>query len=502
MDHPTLAIAILATTGVLLVAIAGVRVSAKVGVPSLLLYLGIGMVLGQDAIGLDFNNAQLAQHLGLVALAVILAEGGLTTRWGDIRSSVPMAVALSTVGVAVSVAVTTVAARYVLDTGWRTAALLGAIVSSTDAAAVFSTLRAVRLPARLRGVLEAESGFNDAPVVILVTLLAGEHGGALHGAGVLCYELAVGAGIGIVTGLLASNTLRQAALPAAGLYPLATMAFAMASYAAATAAGASGFLAVYLTGLWIANAPLPHRRATLGFAEGIGWLAQISLFVMLGLLSAPTRLGPAVLPALAIGAALLLVARPLSVVASTGAFRLPWRQQALLSWAGLRGAVPIVLTTVPLTTGVHGSRQIFDVVFVLVAVFTLLQAPLLRPIAAALGLVRHDEAVPLTVESAPLDEMHAELLQLEIPPASRLHLVEIWELRLPAGAAVALVVRDGTAFVPEPTTPLERGDSVLVVTTRTDLAATEERLRAVHRSGKLARWAGDRGSASPVSGRS
>ena len=495
MEHEQLALALLGGSAVLLVAVAAVRVSVHAGVPSLLLYLGIGVLLGSDGLGLDFNDARLAQDLGLIALALILAEGGLTTRWADIRSAVPMAAGLATVGVGVSVTVTAVAAKYVLDVDWGTASLMGAIVSSTDAAAVFSTLRAVRLPRRLTSVLEAESGFNDAPIVILVSLLAAKDGtGVAEAAGTISYELAAGAAVGLVTGVAASWALRRAALPAAGLYPIATMAFAVASYAAATSAHASGFLAVYLTSLWVANAPLPHRRATLGFAEGIGWLAQIGLFVMLGLLVTPARLGSAILPALAIGAVLLLVARPLSVAASLTPFRIPWRDQALLSWAGLRGAVPIVLTTVPLTTGVHGSDRIFDVVFVLVVVFTLVQAPLLAPLAERLALTRPGEARELTVESAPLDEMQAQLLQIRVPPTSRLHLVEIWELRLPADAAVTLIVRGGHAFVPEPTTMLERGDSLLVVTTNRDRAATEARLRAVDRSGKLARWFQDRGA--------
>jgi len=187
-------------------------------------------------------------------------------------------------------------------------------------------------------------------------------------------------------GWAAAQGLRRAALPATGLYPIATLTCALASYAAAAAAGASGFLAIYLTSLWLGNARLPHRRSTLGFADGVAWLAQIGLFVMLGLLVTPDRLGSAILPALGIGAALLLVARPVSVVLSTAALRYSWREQALLSAAGLRGAVPIVLATVPLTAGTPGARRLFDLVFVLVVVFTLVQAPALPWVARRLGV--------------------------------------------------------------------------------------------------------------------
>ncbi|MDQ1695878.1 MAG: potassium/hydrogen antiporter, partial [Frankiaceae bacterium] len=421
MEAGRLDLVLLAGAGVLLVAVAGVRLSSRLGVPSLLLYLGIGMLLGEDVIGLVFDDAELARNVGLVALALILAEGGLTTRWPDIRPIMPAAASLATVGVGLSIATTCLAAHYVMDVDWRTAGLVGAMLSSTDAAAVFSTLRMLRLPRRLVGVLEAESGLNDAPAVIVVTLLAARHPeGFGHAAATLGYELAVGAAIGLALGAGATEALRRAALPAAGLYPIATIAFAIGSYAAAASAHASGFLAVYLTTLWLGNAQLPHRRSTVGFAEGVAWLAQIGLFVMLGLLVTPSRLGSAILPALGVGAALLFVARPLSVVVSALPFRFSWRENLFLSAAGLRGAVPIVLTTIPLTLGSPGAHRIFDVVFVLVVMFTLLQAPLLAPLARRLDLETGDDGHDLDVDAAPLDEMVADLLTIRVPATSRL----------------------------------------------------------------------------------
>src|SRR3954454_23864460 len=234
-------LALLAGVGVLLVAIAGVRASTRLGVPSLLLYLGIGLVLGEDVIGLHFDDARLARDLGLVALALILAEGGLTTHWPRLRRALPVASLLATVGVAVSIAVTSVAAHLVLDGGWRTSALAGAVVSSTDAAAVFATLRALRLPHRLVSGIEAESGLTDAPVVIVATLLS-TRGGLSHGVLALVYQLVVGAAVGVAVGAVGAVGLRRAALPAVGLYPIATLALAVGSYAASAAAHASGFL--------------------------------------------------------------------------------------------------------------------------------------------------------------------------------------------------------------------------------------------------------------------
>ena len=496
-------LALLAGAGVLLVAIAGVRLSSRFGVPSLLLYLGLGMLLGENVIGIHFDDARLARNLGLVALALILAEGGLTTRWSDARPALPMAGVLATLGVGVTVAVTSIVAHVVLDVSWRSAALVGAVVASTDAAAVFSTVRALKLPRRLVGILEAESGLNDAPAVILVTLLARHHGGAGRAALTLGYELVVGAAIGLAVAAVATQALRRAALPAVGLYPVATIAIAIASYAAAAAAGASGFLAVYLTTLWLGNARLPHHRATLGFAEGLAWLAQIGLFVMLGLLATPSRLGSAIAPALAIGGVLVLVARPLSVLLSTlpfhlgpfriRQFRVGWADQVLLSAAGLRGAVPIVLTTIPLTSKAPHAHQIFDVVFVLVVAFTLLQAPTLAPLARRLKLAGDSTGRDLSVEAAPLDTMTADLLTVHVPEGSRLHRVEVWELDLPPGASLVFVIRDGHGIVPERTTSLRTGDDLLIVVTRADRLRTEDRLRAVSRSGRLARFYGDVG---------
>jgi potassium/hydrogen antiporter len=483
----------LAAAGVVLVGVAAVRISSKLGLPSLLLYLGIGVAIGEDGLGLRFDDAALSQTLGLAALVVILTEGGLTTRWSAVRPALPLAVVLSTLGVAVSVAVTAGAAVVLLDTSWRAGLLLGAIVSSTDAAAVFSTLRALGLPARLTATLEMESGFNDAPVVILVVLLSSSdsNGSPLEVVGLIAYELAAGAAIGLAFAFGAAWLLRRGALPAAGLYPLSVLAVAVGSYALASVAHASGFLAAYLTGLVLGNVALPHRHATVGFVEGLAWLAQIGLFVLLGLLVSPSRLGSALLPALGLGAALLLLSRPLSVLASAVWFRVRWAEQVFVSWAGLRGAVPIILATIPLTAGVPEARSFFDTVFVLVLVFTLVQGTTLAPLARLLKLSSDSEPRDLELDAAPLGDLDADMLQVRIPAGSKLHGVLVRELRLPDGAALSLLVRDGRGMVPGPDTRLRRGDQLLVVTTASARADTERRLHAVSRAGRLATWLGD-----------
>ncbi len=481
---------------VLLVGVAAVRIAVGAGFPTLLLYLLIGLALGEAGFGIGFEDALLAQTLGSIALAVILAEGGLTTDWRVVRPVVGLAGALATVGVAISVAVTSVLAYLLLDVEPRTALLLGAVVSSTDAAAVFAVMRSLPLRARTRAVLEAESGFNDPPVIILVVLVVSDLWFELNaGTAILGFlqQMSVGLVVGLVVAWVGRWVLSRLALPAAGLYPLATFAFALLAFGAAGAAGGSGFVAVYVAALFLGNADLPHRTSTMAFAEGLGWLAQIGLFVMLGLLASPSRLPDSFLPALVVGVALTFVARPLSVLLLASPFRVPPKEQVFMSWAGLRGAVPIVLATFPITAGVAGADRIFDVTFLLVVVFTIIQGPTLPFLARRLGLTEPEQTRELAMEYAPFEEIGATMLTVEVPRGSQIAGVEVAELRLPGEAVVALVLRDESLFVPRGRTVLRTGDHLLVATTDADRPETEKRLRAVSRGGRLATWYGEQG---------
>ena len=489
--------ALLVGSLVLLVSVAAVRLSVKSGLPSLLLYLAIGLAIGESGLGIQFNSAELTQVLGYAALVLILAEGGLSTSWQGIRGSVAPAAVLATVGVVISIAVVGVACRYLLDLPWVTSLLVGAILSSTDAAAVFSVLRRVPLPRRITGLLEAESGFNDAPVVILVTALATASADPSHTAAwwVLGWhatvELAGGSLIGLAIGWLGGQFMRRVASGSSGLFSIGVMSLTVLAYASAAAVHTSGFIACYLAALVLGNMALPHRPAVRAFATSMGWFAQIGLFVLLGLLASPPDMDNQVGRAVVIGLVLLLVARPLSVLVSTTPFRMPWRDQAFLSWAGLRGAVPVVLATVPLTVGAPDLDWIFDLVFVLVVVFTLVQGPTLPWIAERLGVADAYQTLDLAVESTPLEELGAELIQVQVGPQSHLHGVEVFELRLPKGANVTLVVRNGSGFVPEPNTTIRRGDQLLIVATAETKARVERRVRAVSQAGRLAGWRND-----------
>jgi cell volume regulation protein A len=485
---------LLVGSAVLILAVLAVRLSVRVGLPSLLMYLALGLLLGSSGLGIEFADADLAHALGFGGLVLILAEGGLTTRWEHVRPNLGYGLLLATLGSGVSVVVVAVGAHVFLDMPWELAVLIAAVLTPTDAAAVFSVLRSVPLKSSVTGTLEAESGLNDAPIVVLVVAIsAGEVAdkGIGYLIGLIVFELIVGALLGAAIGWLGAYLLRRVALPASGLYPLVVFAFAVLAYGAAAGVHASGFAAVYVAALILGNAELPHRTATRSFVEGIGWLAQIGLFVMLGLLASPDGLQWwHVWHGLVVGAIVTFIARPLTVMVCAVWFGRSAREQLFVGWAGLRGAVPIVLATIPLSASVAGSRDLFNVVFVAVVIYTLIQAAPLAQLAAACGVLT-DKARDVEVEAAPLERISADLLQIRVPKGSRLAGVEVGELRLPVGASISLIVRDDRTFVPHRTDRIAIHDDLLIVTERSVREEAEARLHAVGKHGRLAGWGRD-----------
>lgn len=494
MSLDSLSVWLLVGAAVILMGVVAVRFSVRSGLPSLLLYLGFGLILGQPVLGIDYDNELLTEILGYSALVLILIEGGVSTEWRGIKKSIAPAASLATVGVLVSVAVVAVAAHYVLRMPWEVALIIGAVLASTDAAAVFSVLRRVPLPRRISGILEVESGLNDPPVVILVTLFSLRAAGLAddNGWGMVALlavlELFLGAVVGLATGWLGAQLLKRVAGSSATLFAIGLVSVAVMAYGLAAVLHGSGFIACYLAALVLGNLELPHRSAYLGFATAMGWLAQIGLFVMLGLLADPLHFGAQIVPALVLGTILLLVARPLSVLVAVGPFRLPARELAFLSWAGLRGAVPVVLATVPTVVGTPGMDWLFELVFVLVVVFTIVQAPTLPWVATKLGVTATHHEVDLAVDSTSLDELGADLLEVSVGAGSRLVGVYVHELRLPIKANVALIVRDGSSLVPDRATIIRRGDRLLIVVPSKYRQATQERIHAVSEDGRLAGW--------------
>ena len=496
LDAERMSELLLIGASVTLVAILAVRLTLSAGFPSLVVYLFIGVGLGEAGLGIRFDNPDVASALGYAGLVMILSEGGLTTHWPEFRQAIRFGVALATVGVAVGVTVTSVCLHFLLGMPWELAVILSAVIAPTDSAAVFSILRRVPLPRRVSRTLEAESGLNDAPTAVLVTLLSAgtalDHG-VLGFAAIILYQLAAGVAIGLALGFGGAWVMRRAALPASGLYPLSVLCLCIVSYGGATALHSSGFAAVYTAALVLGNQELPHRLATRSFVEGLAWLSQIGIFVMLGLLVSPGDIGlDEILQALVVGFVLSFVARPILVAVSALFARTPRNEQAFIAWAGLSGAVPIVLATIPLSEGVDRADELFHIVFVMTIVYTVLTGPTLPWAARVLRVAVPDEPRDLEVEAAPLERIAADLLQVNITRQSRMHGVEVSELRLPAGASVSLVVRDGQTLVPDQRTVLRRGDTLLVVTPRKLREETENRLRAVSLGGRLAGWLGTR----------
>jgi potassium/hydrogen antiporter len=505
MDAERAAQLTLVVAVVILAAVGGIRVAARFGLPGLLFYLGLGLLLSDEGIGgVAFDDAELATALGYAGLVIILAEGGLTTRTSTVRPVVVPAAVLASIGVAISIFLVALPLHWIAGLDLRVAVLIGAVLAPTDAAAVFTVARGLRLPSRLQTLLEAESGLNDAPVVVLVVLLSTTVGSQMPAwlvPVIVVAELVGGLVLGGLVGLFARWLLPRLALPAAGLYPVAVIALFMLSYGLAVVLHTSGFAAVYVTALILAASPLPHRRSVLGFVEGLAWAVQIGLFIMLGLLVVPERLLEALAIAGLAGVLLLFVARPASVLISLAPFLrpgwatrrsrtapMPWQWAAFASWAGLRGAVPIIFATIPLGALGADGELIFDVTMLLVVALTLLQSPTMPLLGRRLGLVRTEQVGELTVEAAPLDNLHAALLDLDIPPGSRVAGAYVTELPLPGGAVISLVVRGGRTLVPDRTTRIKVGDRLLIVSTLQARSATEQALQSVSRSGRLAGW--------------
>lgn len=481
----------LATSAIVLLAVVGVRFAGRVGIPGLLLYLALGLVIGIAFPTTVFENAELGTVLGYAALVIILAEGGLTTRVKDLRPVLWPSLALATVGVTVSIVVVAAALVVVVGLDLRTALLIGAVLAPTDAAAVFSVLRNLRLHPRLRALLEAEAGFNDAPVVVLVVVLSS---GVLtsetlwQGPLIVIGEILGGAAWGVVVGLGARWALPRLALPAVGLYPIAVMSIMALAYGAAELVHTSGFMAVYLAAVLVGSAELPHRRSVIGFAEGLAWAAQIGLFVMLGILADPGRALLSLLPAVVAAVTLVLVARPLAALVSLAPFPLPRAWIAFVGVAGLRGAVPIVFAAIPLGLAVPGATTVFDATLVLVILLTVLQTPLLPWTGRKLKIDTGWQAQELEVEAAPMDRMNASLLGVDVAKGSKISGLYVADLRLPEGAAVSLVVRDGQGFVPDATSRFRPCDQLLIVATDEVRRAAVKRLRLIDRDGRLAGW--------------
>jgi cell volume regulation protein A len=458
--------------GVLLIlGIASSKLSSRMGLPVLVLFLVVGMLAGSEGPGgIAFENYGLAHGVGTVALVMILFDGGLRTDLASFRRVLAPSLWLATAGVLLTACGVALAAIVVLELPWLHAMLLGSIVSSTDAAAVFAVLRSkgVRVRQRVAATLELESGSND-PMAVLLTvacleLLLGRLTPGIEVAWLFVRQLALGLGIGWLVGRGTVTAVRRINLDAAGLYPVLTGAAALVAYGAAASAGGSGFLACYVAGVVAGSQRLLFRRGVYLFHDGLAWVAQITMFVLLGLLSFPSRLVTVAGPALLVAGTLVFVARPLAVVPCLLPFRFSPRETAFIAWGGLKGAVPVILATYPLLRGLPGAEALFDVVFFAVVVSAVTQGWTLPWAAGWLGLQRPPvPEPPVTLEITSLKDVEGDIveytLSADFPVAGR----RIRDLSLPDGALVAMVVRGREMIPPRGSTQLLPADHVFVL---------------------------------------
>ncbi len=471
---------LLFTAGVLLVAsTVASRATGRFGVPALLLFLLVGVLAGPEGpVDVPISvGAQLAWNLGVTALALILFSGGLDTRWEDVRPQLAPGVSLAGVGVVVTALVAGLAAWRILDLTLLQGLLLGAVVSSTDAAAVFGVFRSQHVDLRrdVRALLEFESGSNDPMAVFLtvslVSFLQNPDAGLLGFAVDFLRQMSLGALLGVAAGWAAVRVVNGVRLDAEGLYPALTVGFVLLVYGATSALGGNGFLAVYLAGLVVSEDAIVHGGSIRRFHDGLAWIMQIVMFLALGLLVRPSELAAVALPATLVALVLLLVARPLGVVASLLPFRREPREMALVSWAGLRGAVPIILATFPLLAGLPSSDVIFRVVFFVVVASALVQGPTIRFAARALNLVDRDPPrPPPPLRFAPGQDIRERLTEVRVEAGAPLVGRRLVDLSLPEGTLVVLVGRDDRFLVPRGSTEFQVGDELVVLA---DAAGTD-----------------------------
>ncbi len=474
---PSVESVLLVTAILFIVSIAASKASTRLGVPSLLLFVAIGMLAGSDGPGgIYFDFPWATQLIGVTALALILFAAGFDTRLEDVRPVLGPAVSLATVGVIISTALMGVFIAWVWNLSLLRGLLIGAIISSTDAAAVISVLRSKQLSlrSRLQEVVEFESGSND-PMAVLLTLIL------LHllthsdvtGWGVawlLAKQIIIGLSLGFFLGHLSAIGINRIRLEWEGLYPVLSVTVALFSYSAAATLGGSGFLAVYVAGLVVGNKNLIHRNSVRVFNDGIAWLMQITMFLVLGLQVFPSRLPTVAVPGLVIAAFLMFVARPASVFLALPTRRFAWREKLFVSWAGLRGAVPVVVATFPLLAGVKEAETIFDVVFFVALTSLLIQGTTLPAAARALRVFKPlDRRPAFPIQFNPTEMTDSELVELKVSAGAPADGKRLMDIGLPKGTLVVLVARSNQFVAPEGSTILRAGDIASVLTTRNEI---------------------------------
>ncbi len=464
--------------------------AGRLRLPGLVLVLVLGMAIGSDGTSwIDFGDFDVAQGAGVLALSLILYEGGLSSGWAEIRPVIGVSIALATAGTVLTAGITAVAASMLLDLEPLEALLLGSTVAATDAAAVFAVLRGSTLRRRLARTLEGESGVNDPIAILLVIgcIEAIQHPGygVLDALWLAVRELSIGAAAGLSFGAAGVSFLRRVTLPSAGLYPVASVALVALSFGGAQALHGSGFLAAFLAGLVVGSASSPARRTIVTFHEGLAWVAQLALFLLLGLLVFPSELIEIIPEGAAIAIVTAVIARPLAALLVAHGFSAP--ERLMLGWAGLRGATPIVFATFPVTAGIENGQRIFEIAFFVVLFSTILQGLTIEPVARWLKVASDEAAIPAPlVEPVILNRLGAETMQFPVRAGDAINGHPVRELGLPREALLNVIVRGDRAIPPRGSTVIQEGDQLHVLV-RQEVALEFRELMRRWRTGPVGR---------------
>ena len=444
-------------------------VAVRLRVPSLVLFLAVGMVVGSDGAGwIYFDDYELARTIGVIALALILFEGGLTAGLLEIRPVLPAAISLALVGTALTAVIAGLAAAALFDFSTLEGLLVGAILATTDGAAIFALLRGSTLRRKLARTLEGEAGFNDPVAVLLVIGFIEWLERPGYGLGdmalLFARQLLIGLVVGGLVGWLAIHAFRRARLASAGLYPVASVATAALAFGGADTLEGSGFLAVYLAGLALGTATVPAKQTIATFHQGLSWVAQLTMFLTLGLLVFPTQLPEVAVEGTVLALVVVLVARPVGAALATAVGGYSARERLVVGWAGLRGAIPVVLATFPVIADVPRSLEFFNIVFFAVLLSTLLQGSTFEPLARRLGLTTTEPALPRPLaEAGTIRRLGAEILEYTIASEDAIAGARVRDLGLPRDAVVNVIVRGDEAIPPRGSTRLRTGDQLHVL---------------------------------------
>jgi cell volume regulation protein A len=463
--------------------LAAAKVADRVRVPGLLLFLGLGILIGSEGIGgVDFTDTELTRTLGTIGLVLILFEGGLAAGWSEIRPVIGTAISLAGIGTVVTAIVTGALAALLFNLSFLEGLIIGSAVAASDSAAIFAVLRGSNMRRGLARALEGESGLNDPVALLLVTgfieWIQTPDYGAIDMLGSFAQKLAIGLAIGLLVGYLARETFRRIELPSPGLYPVASLATAALAFGLAEVPHGSGFLSVYIAALILGDGPIPSKGATIAFHQGLAWTAQISLFALLGLLVFPSGFDSIAIDGILLSLGLMFVARPLAALIATQFGPFDLRERLMLGWAGLRGAVPIWLATFPVIAGVDDGRLIFNVIFFVVVLSTLVQGATIETLANRLGVVSDEPALPTPlIETGAIRGLGGESFIHVVDRGDAADGALVRDLGLPRDALVNVIVRDGSAIPPRGSTEIAAGDEVHVIARQEALEESKARIK-------------------------